>query len=184
MPMSEQVFFSGWGPLVRTAVSTSAAYLILVVLLRLAGPRVLAKWYAFDLVVTVALGSSFASNVLSKDTTVAQAAIGFALLIGLQFVVSWTVLHWSAVRVVVNPQPRLVLLDGAFQDESMRRQRVAEADVRAAARQHGFASLEDVGAVILEADGTFSVIKRLSGSRSALADIRELGGSNQANKSK
>jgi uncharacterized membrane protein YcaP (DUF421 family) len=66
----------------------------------------------------------------------------------------------------------------------MRRQRVAEADVRAAARQHGFASLEDVGAVILEADGTFSVIKRLSGSRSALADIRELGGSNQANKSK
>lgn len=36
--------------------------------------------------------------------------------------------------------------------------------------------------MILEADGTFSVIKELQGPASALADIPEIGGSNQANK--
>jgi uncharacterized membrane protein YcaP (DUF421 family) len=32
----------------------------LIVLLRIAGQRTLAKWCAFDLIVTVALGSTFA----------------------------------------------------------------------------------------------------------------------------
>ncbi|MGY3239660.1 MULTISPECIES: hypothetical protein [unclassified Bradyrhizobium] len=39
----------------------------LVVLRRIAGPRTLAKWYAFDLIVRVALGSIFANSVLSGD---------------------------------------------------------------------------------------------------------------------
>lgn len=182
--MLEQIFFSGWAPVIRTAVSTTVSYVLLVILLRIAGPRVLAKWYAFDLIVTVALGSSFASNVLSKDTTIAQAAVGFILLIGLQFLVSLFVLHWSPMRQVVNSSPTLVLLHGEFQDEPMRRQRVAEADIRSAVRQHGIAALEEVGAVILEADGTFSVIHKISGCQSALADVPELGGSNKANKAK
>jgi uncharacterized membrane protein YcaP (DUF421 family) len=182
--MLQQVFFAGWEPLLRTAISTTAAYLVLVVLLRIAGPRVLAKWYAFDLIVTVALGSTFANNVLSRDTTVAQAAVGFVILIGLQFIVSWVVLHWSPARLAVNARPTLILHRGEFLDEPMRRQRVAEADIRAAVRQHGLASLEHVDAVILEPDGTFSVIGKIEGSASALDDIPELGGSNKANKAK
>jgi uncharacterized membrane protein YcaP (DUF421 family) len=182
--MLQQIFFSGWEPLVRTAISTSVAYVILVIILRIAGPRALAKWYAFDLIVTVALGSTFANNVLSKDTTIAQAAVGFVILIGLQILVSWIVLHWSPARLVVNARPAMILRDGEFLDESMRRQRVAEADIRAAARQHGYASLEDIAAVVLEADGTFSVIARIGQSSSALADVPEFGGSNKANKAK
>lgn len=136
--------------MLRTAVSTTASYLILVFLLRIAGPRVLAKWYAFDLIVTVALG----------------------------------VLHWSPMRAIVNSNPTLVLLHGEFQDEPMRRQRVAEADIRVAVRQHGIAAFEDVGAVILEAGGTFSIIRKIAERQSALADVSELGGSNKVNKAK
>jgi uncharacterized membrane protein YcaP (DUF421 family) len=178
------IFFSGWDPIVRTLVSTVVTYLVLVALIRVAGSRVLAKWYAFDLIITVALGSSFASGLLSQDITVAQAVTGFVLLIALQFTVSWGVLHWSFLRIVVNPRPSLILRKGEFDDRAMRRQRVGEADVRAAVRSHGFASLKDVDAVILEADGTFSVIEHFSGDCSALDDIPELGGSNKANKAK
>src|SRR5436305_11346010 len=107
--MLEHILFQGWTPILRTAVSTCAAYLALVVLLRIAGPRVLAKWYAFDLVVTVALGSTFANMVLAKNTAVAEAVVGFMLLIGLQFIISWIVLRWSPMRVIVNASPVLVL---------------------------------------------------------------------------
>jgi uncharacterized membrane protein YcaP (DUF421 family) len=85
------------------------------------------------------------------------------------------------MRIIVNPHPTLVLERGRFRRDAMRSQRVAEADVRAAVRRQGMATLEEVGAVILEADGTFSVIKELPESASALADIPELGGSNEAN---
>ncbi len=80
------------------------------------------------------------------------------------------------MRVIVNPRPTLLFLSGQLQREPMRRQRVSEADVRAAVRRDGIARLEDIGAVVLEADGTFSVIKSLPDRPSALADIPELGG--------
>jgi len=88
------------------------------------------------------------------------------------------------MRIIVNAPPTLVLHDGRFQDDAMRSQRVAEADARAAVRRQGLSRLEDVGVVVLEADGTFSVIPKLSDRPSALADIPELGGSNEENKKK
>jgi len=182
--MSEQIFFQGWEPLLRTAIGTTATYLALVVLLRVAGQRTLAKWYAFDLIVTVALGSTFANGVLSEDVTIAQSVVGFIVLIGLQFIIAWIVVRWSPMRTIVNPAPTLVLHLGRFMNDAMKSQRVAEADVRAAVRRQGLADLESVGAVILEADGTFSVIKDLGRSVSALADIPELGGSNSENQEK
>jgi uncharacterized membrane protein YcaP (DUF421 family) len=88
------------------------------------------------------------------------------------------------MRVIVNPYPTLVLHHGRFLDDAMRRQRVSEADVRAAVRRQGLAKLEDVGAVVLEADGTFSVVQELPASSSAFADIQGVGGSNQRNLAK
>jgi uncharacterized membrane protein YcaP (DUF421 family) len=182
----QQIFFQGWEPLLRTAIGTTATYLALVILLRVAGQRTLAKWYAFDLIVTVALGSTFANGILSKDVTILQSIVGFLILVGLQFAIAWTVVRWSPMRTIVNPAPTLVLHLGRFVDSAMRSQRVAEADVRAAVRRQGIAELQAVGAVILEADGTFSVIKDLGQTAcpSALADIPELGGSDMQNKEK
>jgi uncharacterized membrane protein YcaP (DUF421 family) len=180
----QHIFFSGWQPVLRTAISTASAFVVLIIMMRLAGPRVLAKWYAFDLVITVALGSSFATFLLSPNASVAQIAAGFLVLILFQIAISWVLLHWSATRTVVNPCPSLMLLNGKFQNEAMRKSRVSEADIRAAVRHHGLSTLDDVGAVVLEADGSFSVMHRLSGPCSALADIPELGGSDEANKTK
>jgi hypothetical protein len=42
--------------------------------------------------------------------------------------------------------------------------------------------VEDVGAVIHEADGTFSVIRRLRPDATPLWDIPELGGSTETNR--
>ena len=177
------IFFQGWDQILRTVIGTACTYLALIILLRIAGSRTLAKWYAFDLIVTVALGSTFANGVLSRDVTVAQAVVGFLVLIGLQFSIALAVVRFSPLRVIVNPRPSLILHNGNFVREAMRRQRVSEADVRAAARQSGASSLAQIGAVVLEADGTFSVIRKLAANASAMADIPELGGSNRANRS-
>jgi uncharacterized membrane protein YcaP (DUF421 family) len=48
----------------------------------------------------------------------------------------------------------------------MRRERVTEDEVQAAARAQGIDSLQDVTAAVLETDGSFSVIRRDSTSPS------------------
>ena len=76
------MFFDSGTVLVRTVVVGTLASLALVALLRLAGKRTLSKWNAFDLVVTVAFGSTLATALLSKDTSLAQGVVAFALLVG------------------------------------------------------------------------------------------------------
>jgi hypothetical protein len=94
MELLKQILFQGWEPLLRTAIGTTVTYVALVILLRFAGQRTLAKWYAFDLIVTVALGLTFANTVLANRVTVAQSLVGFTILIGPQFCIAFAVVRW------------------------------------------------------------------------------------------
>jgi uncharacterized membrane protein YcaP (DUF421 family) len=166
------VWFNGWEAIARTLLAGSATYFALIALLRWSGPRTLAKWYAFDLIITVALGSTFANGVLSSDISIAQALAAFVLLIALQFIVVWLVVHFPWLLRAVNPPPVLLLLHGQLQAEPMRCNRITRADVCKALRSHGVAAIEDAAVVILEPDGTFSVIASMKpGHTSALDDV-------------
>jgi len=169
------VWFSGWDVILRTLLAGTVTYVILITLLRVTGPRTLAKWYAFDLIITVALGSTFANGVLSKDISVAQAVAGFLLLISLQYAINKISQHWPRFVSIVNPAPVLLLFEGEFQDKAMKRNRVSRADVCKALRAKGHAAYEQVAAVVLEPDGTFSIVEKMEQDKtSALEDIPEL----------
>lgn len=83
------MFFDSWQGLGRVVVVGILAYAALVFFLRVSGKRTLTKMNAFDLVVTVALGSTLATVLLSKDVALAEGLIAFAVLIALQFAVTW-----------------------------------------------------------------------------------------------
>ena len=82
------MFFDDWGGLVRVAVVGLLAYIGLVLLLRISGKRTLSKMNAFDLVVTVALGSTLATILLSSAVALAEGLLAFVVLISLQFAVT------------------------------------------------------------------------------------------------
>ena len=58
----------------RTVVIGGRAYITLIVFLRISGKRTLAKLNAFDLVVTVALGSTLSANLLDQSIALAEGA--------------------------------------------------------------------------------------------------------------
>ncbi|MBW3635645.1 MAG: DUF421 domain-containing protein [Armatimonadetes bacterium] len=168
-----QVFFAGWPGIARTALVAVLAYAALVLILRISGKRTLSKMNAFDLVVTVALGSILATILLSKDVALAEGVTAMIVLIGLQFVVAWLSVRYKAVSRLVKSEPALLLHRGEFCHEALRRERVTENEVRAAVRSQGIASLEAVEAVVLETDGGFNVVPASSsGGDSALANVR------------
>ena len=156
----EKMFFDGWDSLIRTAVVGVLAYGALVTFLRISGKRTLAKMNAFDWVVTVALGSALATILLNKDVALAQGALGLALLIGFQYVVAWSSVRTRRVRSLIAGDPTLLLYQGSFLREAMQRERVSEEDVHSALRSSGMASPAQAEAVVLETDGSFSVIPR------------------------
>jgi uncharacterized membrane protein YcaP (DUF421 family) len=156
----EQMFFSGWDSLSRTLVVGVLAYVTLIVFLRISGKRTLSKMNAFDLIVTVSLGSTLATVLLSKDVALADGALAFAVLIGLQFAVTWSSVRARWVRRVATGEPLMLLYRGQILETALRHARVTEDEVLAAVRSAGIASLGLVEAVIVETDGSFSVVRQ------------------------
>lgn len=154
----DPIFFESWQALMRTLVLGVLGYVSLVFLLRISGRRTLSKMNAFDLVVTVALGSTLATVILSKDVTLAQGSLAFALLIGMQFIVTWTSVRQRWVRQFVTGEPALLFYRGSYLNTALKKARVTEDEVRAAVRTSGRAEMDRVEAVVIETDGSFSVI--------------------------
>jgi uncharacterized membrane protein YcaP (DUF421 family) len=166
------MLFDSLTVLFRTLIVGTLSYLLLIGLLRIAGKRTLAKWNAFDFIVTVAFGSLLATMLLSKDTSLTQGIFGFGLLVLLQYILSWLTTHYPDIRGLVKSQPTLLLHQGTFRQSALKDQRVTEGEVRTAIRNRGIAAIEDVEAVVLETDGSFSVLRRFEGSSaSALSDV-------------
>ncbi|WP_248306842.1 DUF421 domain-containing protein [Bosea sp. AAP35] len=82
------MLFQDWEGVVRTLFVGVLAYVVLVAFLRMSGKRTLAKLNAFDLVVTVALGSTLSAILLQKSIVLAEGAAALALLIAMQFLVA------------------------------------------------------------------------------------------------
>lgn len=153
------MFFHSWTSLVQTVITGVLAYAALIVLLRTSGKRTLAKMNAFDLVVTVALGSTLSTILVSRDVALADGIAALAVLIGLQFVVAWASVRTDRLEAAVKSAPSLLLYRGRFCEREMERQRVSAEELEAAIRSAGLGDVRKVGAVVLETDGTFSVIR-------------------------
>lgn len=145
--------------LLRTGVLGTCAYVALVVLLRISGKRTLSKMNAFDFLVTVALGSPLATVLISRDTSLAQGVFALALLVGMQFVVTWLSVRWRWVRKLATGEPQTLLYRGEFIGSSLRSSRVTEDEVLAALRASGVDDRRRVHTVVLETDASFSVIE-------------------------
>ena len=138
------------------------AYIALIVILRVSGKRTLTKLNAFDLVVTVALGSTLATVLLSKSVVLAEGVLGIALLVLLQFTIAWSSVRWPSFERLIKGEPTLLLRRGEFLDGALRSQRVTRDEILAVLRDQGIGDPKGVGAVVLETNGSFSVLQESS----------------------
>jgi uncharacterized membrane protein YcaP (DUF421 family) len=172
------MFFDSWFGLLRVVVVGTLAYVALVVLLRASGKRTLAKLNAFDLIVTVAIGSTLATVLLSKSVALLEGLVAFALLVGLQYLVAWFSVRFPRFSDLVKSEPTLLLHHGRFLEGAMRAQRVTRVEILAALRGSGAADPAQVAGVVLETDGSLSVVQHTGGPQesSTLAGVEGAGG--------
>jgi uncharacterized membrane protein YcaP (DUF421 family) len=166
------MFFDGWWGIWRVLIVGILSYVTLVLMVRISGKRTLSKMNAFDLIVTVALGSTLATIILSEDVAFAQGVLALALLVAMQYVVAWLSVKSKRARTLFKSEPSMLFYRGDYLSEAMGRERVTEEEVRSAIRSEGIAALDSVTAVVLETDGTFSVVgSGAGGDRSSLQDV-------------
>ena len=166
--------FKNLNPFLETAIAGIIGYIAIIIFLRLSGKRTLAKWNSFDFVVTIALGSVLASILLSNKDAFGKGILGFALLVLFQYVISWISVRSSVIQKLIKSEPALLLFRGEMQRDTMKSERITEGEILGALRANGVSAIEDADAVILETDGSLSVITNIDDrSGSTLKDVRQ-----------
>lgn len=156
----DKIFFDNWDSIVRTIIIGILAYFALILMLRISGKRTLSQMREFDFIVTVALGSTVATVLLSKDVALADGITALALLIFLQYILAATSARSKRFSKIISSEPTLVFYNGAFLEHALKKERVTEAEVRSVLRSQQVSALTDVHAVVMEANGQFSVVKK------------------------
>lgn len=151
-------FFTDWDSLLRIVVVGVASYVALIVLLRAAGKRTLSRMNAYDMVITMALGSILAKVLLSPDQSIAESVTAMFVLIALQYGISLAMCYWRWLRHFLSPRPSVLFHQGHYIESAMRKERVDEEEIQAAIHAKGIADKAMVEAVILGTNGDLSVV--------------------------
>ena len=155
-----EFLYNGVDPLSRIFFVGTLAYISIIFAVRIFGSRSLSTMNAFDFIITVTLGSVFGRVLTAKGVALSEAILAFVLLLALQFLVSSLETRSKFFKNLVTSQPKLLFYDGKFERGLMKKSRMNQDHLMGAARKKGFASLDQVKAIILETDGTISVLEK------------------------
>jgi len=154
------VFFRSWDGLWHVVLSAALVYVLVVAALRWIGARALAKMSAYDLIVSIALGSMVAAIPLSTSISVMDGIAAIATFLALQELTRFLQARYRLAQHLVRERPHLVVWDGRLIDDRLKELDASPDEVRAAIRQAGLLSIADAQAVVLENDGEWSVMRR------------------------
>lgn len=135
-------------------------YLGIWAFVRIFGKRTLANLNAFDLLVTVAVGSTAATVVVDSSISYAAGAAAIAFPLVAQYVVASVASRSNRAERFIKAQPSMLLWDGKVLQDMLEHEMITEHEIDRAVRKAGLSTLREVQAVVLEVDGELSVIRR------------------------
>jgi uncharacterized membrane protein YcaP (DUF421 family) len=173
--MEPTFLFGGWEAIARIAFITTGGYIALVILLRVAGWRRLTQMSGFDFIVAVTIGSAFGRMLTAREVGLLDAVVTFTVLLMLQQAVAWLQQRSPRFGSLIRAKPVLVCYQGRILEDVLSEQRLREAELMQAVRAQGLGSVAEAEAIVLEPDGSFSVVQRnTAGDGSAVTGITQL----------
>ena len=158
--MIDHLFFNGWLPLLRIVIVGVVTYIAMLMLLRVSGKRTLSRMNAYDMVVTMALGSIMGKVLLSEEVSISESMTALFLIVSLQYALSVAICRWPWVRKLVSCKPSVLFHNGVFIERTMQQERIDKNEIIAAIHQRGLNDFDMVEAVILGTNGDLSVVKK------------------------
>ncbi|SER70888.1 Protein of unknown function [Gracilibacillus ureilyticus] len=162
--MLDALLFDNTKTMIRAALMCLLAYPFLLFLLRLFGKRTLTQINLFDFIITITYGATLSTILTNDKVTFAQGAAILFMLTFLQYIVAKLSAHSKIFADIIKAAPSFLYYEGTFYEKQMQKHRIQIEDIRAAVRKQGMISFDQVEAVVLEGDGTLSVIKKDEGS--------------------
>jgi uncharacterized membrane protein YcaP (DUF421 family) len=145
-----------WQLIARSA----AIYLALMLGLRLFGKREVGQFTLFDLAMVLLISNAVQPAMTGPDTSLTGGLIIIATLLIVNFVIAYLRSSSPFAKRIFVGQPVILAQDGRWLMPALRRQGVTLDDCNMALREHGLAGIDEAKLVVLETDGTISVVPK------------------------
>lgn len=149
-----------WIDVIKLIIISVVSFVSIVFILRASGKRTLSKMNAFDFIVTVALGSVLATTIVNYQTSFWNGLITFCMLVIMQYIATWLSIRFKPIRALLKSAPSLMFYDGVFNEDNLKKERVNKSELQQSIRKAGYVSFDDIAAIILESDGTLTVMDK------------------------
>jgi uncharacterized membrane protein YcaP (DUF421 family) len=151
-----------------SVLRAAAVYLILLVIMRIAGKRTLAQVTTFDFILLLIIGEATQQALLGEDFSIINAAIVIGTLVLLDIGLSMLKQRSEAFDRVIDDSPVVIVDNGKLLRDRMDRARIDEQEILVAARElHGLERLEQIKFAVLERSGGISIVPAQSSDQSS-----------------
>ncbi|HLI52465.1 MAG TPA: YetF domain-containing protein [Thermomicrobiaceae bacterium] len=145
-------------PLLERVFRSIIVYVFAIVALRLAGKRELGQYSTLDLVVLLFFSNILQNSVIGNDNSVTGGVVGAATFLGINWLVVKAIYRYDRIKTIVEGTETYLMRDGVIDEKALWHEGVDEEDLLEAAHKQGILNLGDVHNIILEPDGSLTII--------------------------
>ncbi|HEX9017470.1 MAG TPA: YetF domain-containing protein [Chloroflexota bacterium] len=145
-------------PLWELVLRSVLIYLALLVGLRVFGKREVGQFTLFDLVMVLLVANAVQPAMTGPDSSLTGGIIIIVVLLGLNWSVGYLRLRSPLLRHALESHPTVIAQDGHWMPAALEHEGVEVEEAEAALREHGVETVADAKLVILEIDGSISVV--------------------------
>ena len=132
-------------------------YAALLLALRLFGKREVGQFTLYDLVFILLVANALQPAITGPDTSLVGGLVLIVALVGTNFIVG-RLDNLPRFHRLFTPSPAVIMRNGKYLDDVMKREGVDQEEVEMAMREHGVKDMTEVDLAVLEPDGTISIV--------------------------
>ena len=136
-------------------------YFFIYVILRMAGKRTLSEMTTFDLVLLLIISEATQQALIDDDHSIVGGMLAITTLVFIDILLSLLTTKFAVLDRFMNGTPMFLLEEGKLYLDRMKKSRIQIDDILEAARKtHGLENLDEIKSVVLEKDGSISIVPK------------------------
>ena len=144
-----------------SVIRAAVIYFVLLLVFRLGGNRSIAQITAFDFILLLIISEAIQQAMITEDYSLTNAFLLVVTLVGLDIMMSLWKQRSERVEKILDGVPLLLIENGKMHEKIMRKERVDESDILAAARElQGIERIDQIKHAVVESSGGITVVRK------------------------
>lgn len=137
-----------------------AVYVFIILAIRIFGKKELSQLSITDLVLILLISNAVQNAMVGPDSSLAGGLIAALTLFILNYIIKIISFKSKTFSSLLEGEPVMLVYKGFIKKDKLKSEKITLDELNAVVREHGLEKVEDAELIMLEKDGSISVISK------------------------